>query len=133
MNLEWAKQWIGNFSTGLDQLMDMYADDVQFDDVIFAHKVSGKDGVRNFFASLGGPDAGENVFSVNAYSGGTDGGAVEWTWRAKHAGEFMGVDAKGKETSVEGVSILTFKNGTITSQRDFWDANAMYRQLGAIK
>ncbi len=44
----------------------------------------------------------------------------------------MGVDAKGKETTVQGVSILTFKNGKIASQRDFWDANAMYRQLGTL-
>ena len=132
MNAEWAKQWVGNFSA-VEPLLDMYADDVQFEDVIFAHKESGKEGLRKFFASFGGPDAGENVFTCNAYSGGADGGAVEWTWQAKHVSEFMGIDAKGKKTTVQGVSILTFKNGKIASQRDFWDANAMYRQLGAIK
>ena len=133
MNAEWAKQWIGNFSAGLDTLLEMYADDARFEDVIFAHRENGKEGLRKFFASFGGPDAGENVFTCNAYSGSAESGAVEWTWRAKHASKFMGVDAKGKETTVQGVSILTFKNGKIASQRDFWDANAMYRQLGAIK
>ena len=132
MNAEWAKQWIGNFSAGLDTMLEMYADDARFEDVIFAHTENGKEGLRKFFSSFGGPDAGEHVFTYNAYSGSAESGAVEWTWQTKHASEFMGVDAKGKETTVQGVSILTFKNGKIASQRDFWDANAMYRQLGAL-
>ena len=130
MNAEWAKQWIGNFSAGLNTMLEMYTDDVQFEDVIFAHTANGKEGLRKFFSSLGGPDAGEHVFTCTAYSGSAESGAVEWTWHTKHAGEFMGVDAKGKETTVQGVSILTFKDGKIPSQSDFWDASAMYRQLG---
>ena len=85
----------------------------QFEDVIFAQKENGEEGLRKLFASFGGPDAGENVFTCHTYSGGAEGGAVEWTWHAKHASEFMGVDAKGKKTTVQGVSILTFKNGKI--------------------
>ena len=51
----------------------------QFEDVIFAHKENGKEGLRKLFASFGGPDAGENVFTCHTYSGGAEGGAVEWT------------------------------------------------------
>ena len=132
MNAEWAKQWIGNFCAGVDRILEMDADDIQFEDAIFAHTANGKEGLRKFFSSLGGPDAGEHVFTHNVYSGGTESGAVEWTWQTKHASEFMGVDARGKETTVQGVSILTFKDGKIPSQSDFWDASAMYRQLGAL-
>ena len=134
MNAEWAKQWIGNFSAGLslNTMLEMYTDDVQFEDVIFAHTANGKEGLRKFFSSLGGPDAGEHVFTCNAYDGGAESGAVEWTWQTKHASKFMGVDTKGKETTGQGVSILTFKDGKIATQHDLWDANAMYRQLGAL-
>ena len=34
MNLDWAKMWLGNFGN-LDQMMEVYADDVQFEDIIF--------------------------------------------------------------------------------------------------
>jgi predicted ester cyclase len=41
----------------------------------------------------------------------------------------MGVPAKGKQTTVKGVSILTFTNGKIASQHDYWDANTVLQQL----
>ena len=71
-------------------MLEMYTDDVQFEDVIFAHTANGKEGLRKFFSSLGGPDAGEHVFTCTAYSGSAESGAVEWTWHTKHAGEFDG-------------------------------------------
>ncbi len=133
MNLDWAKQWMSSFSAGVGTVMDMYADDVQFEDVIFAHSCEGKAELTKFFAGLETPEAGENAFSVNDYSGDANGGAVEWTWQAKHAGDFLGVPAKGKETTVKGVSILTFTGGKIASQRDYWDAAGALRQLGAME
>jgi steroid delta-isomerase-like uncharacterized protein len=133
MDLAWAKQWFSAFSGNVDKLMEFYADDVQFEDVIFAHTETSKAGLKTFFSSLGGPDAGEHVFAVDAYAGDGNGGAVEWSWQAKHASNFLGVPAKGKETDVKGVSILTFKNGKIASQHDYWNANAALRQLGAVK
>ena len=130
MNLAWAKEWLGSFSAaGMEKAMGMYADDVQFEDVTFAHKVNGKAELRKFFAGFVDPAAGEHNFTVTGYSGNADGGAVEWTWQAKHAGDFLGVPAKGKETTVKGVSVLTFKNGKIASQHDYWDANTAVQQL----
>src|SRR5215470_3217780 len=101
--------------------MVTYIDDAQFEDIIIAHKESGKAEIKKSFAAAG-------------YSGNADGGAVEWTWQAKHAaGKILGVPAKGKETNTRGVSVLTFKNGKIAPQRDYWDAAAVLRQLEAIK
>jgi steroid delta-isomerase-like uncharacterized protein len=135
MNQAWVKEFSSNFSSArLDKLMDMYADDIQFEEVIFAHKANGKAALRDFYdAFFNSPDAGEHVFTVTGYTGNTDGGASEWTWQAKHAGNCLGVPAQGKETSTKGVSVMTFKNGKVASQRDYWDANAVLRQLGAVK
>jgi steroid delta-isomerase-like uncharacterized protein len=130
MNLAWAKEWMGSFNAaGLEKALGMYADDVQFEDITFGHKVSGLAELRKAFAAFVDPGAGEHVFSVNSYAGSAEGGAVEWTWQTKHAGEFLGISAKGKQTSVKGVSILTFKNGKIASQHDYWDANTVAQQL----
>src|SRR5215470_6015689 len=133
MNATWAKEWADNFAN-LDKLMDMYADDAQFEDVIIAHKESGKAEIKQFFVAAGNPAYAENTFTAVGYSGNADEGVVEWTWQAKHAaGKILGVPAKGKETTTRGVSVLTFKNGKIVTQRDYWDAAAVLRQLEAIK
>jgi steroid delta-isomerase-like uncharacterized protein len=134
MNLAWAKQWMASFSReGLERAIEMYADDVQFEDVTFAHKVSGRAELKQFFAGFVDPAADVNVFTVTGYTGGPEAGAAEWTWHAKHGGEFMGMPAAGKSTEVRGVSVLTFRNGKIVSQRDYWDSGTALRQLGAIK
>jgi steroid delta-isomerase-like uncharacterized protein len=130
MNLAWAKEWMNSFTaSGMEKALGMYADDVQFEDVTFTHKANGIAELRKFFAGFNDPKAGENVFTATSYAGNADGGAVEWTWQAKHASDFLGVPAAGKQTTVKGVSVLTFKSGKIASQRDYWDANTVVQQL----
>jgi steroid delta-isomerase-like uncharacterized protein len=133
MNAAWAREWAATI-TNVEKLMDMYADDADFEDVIIAHKERGKAAIKKFFAAAGNPLYAENTFAAVDYSGNGEGGVVEWTWGARHlAGRILGVPAKGKETSTRGASVLTFKNGKIATQRDYWDAAAVLRQLGAIK
>ncbi len=130
MNIAWAKDWVGCFNAaGLERLFAMYAEDVQFEDITFSHKCNGLSELKKFFGGMASPNAGENVFTANAYVGDTNGGVIEWTWQAKHAGEFLCIAAKGKETTVRGVSVLTFRNSKITSQHDYWDANTAIQQL----
>jgi len=132
MNAAWAKEWVESYSKP-DTLAEMYADDAQFEDVILPHKANGKEAIRKAYASGVDPKYGEHTFAFVSYSGNADGGAVEWTWDGKNMKKLLSVPAQGKEISTTGVSILTFKNGKIASQRDFWNAAAALRQLGAIK
>jgi steroid delta-isomerase-like uncharacterized protein len=102
--------------------------------VIIAHKEEGKGAMRNFSPPAGNPIYAQNIFVAVGYSGNADSGVVEWIWGAKHAaGRILGFPSKGKQTSTRGASVLTFKNGKIATQRDYWDAAAVLRQLGAIK
>jgi len=135
MNLEWAKKWMNSYNlNGLEQLIQLYADDIKFEDVTFGDRANGKDELKRAFTSyFAAPGASENVFTVSAYTGNFEAGAAEWTWDAKHKGEFMGVQAAGKETHVRGVSVLTFRNAKVSTQRDYWDSAAVLRQLGALK
>jgi steroid delta-isomerase-like uncharacterized protein len=133
MNAAWAREWAASF-TNVEKLMDMYADDADFEDVIIAHKESGKAAIKKFFAAAGDPRYAENIFAAIDYCGNGKGGVFERTWAARHvAGRILGVPVKGKETRTRGASVLTFKNGKIAIQRDYWDAAAVLRQLGAIK
>jgi steroid delta-isomerase-like uncharacterized protein len=130
MNLAWAKEWTNCFNTAaVDKLLALYADDVQFEDITFSHKCNGLAELKKFFGAFTSPNAGENVFTTTAYVGDANGGTIEWTWQAKHAGDFLGIPAKGKETSVRGVSVMTFRGGKIASQHDYWDANTAIQQL----
>jgi steroid delta-isomerase-like uncharacterized protein len=130
MNLAWAKDWLGCFNAGgLEKLFSLYAEDVQFEDITFSHKCNGLSELKKFFGSMADPNSGENVFTANAYVGDANGGTIEWTWQAKHAGDFLGIPAKGKQTTVRGVSVLTFRSGKVASQHDYWDANTAIQQL----
>jgi steroid delta-isomerase-like uncharacterized protein len=135
MNLEWAKKWMGSYnSKGLDFVVEQYAVDVKFEDMTLGDRANGKEELKAALTSfLSGAGAGEYAFNVTSYTGNSEEGAAEWTWHAKHSADFLGAEAAGKETTVNGVSILTFRGGKISSQRDYWDSAALLRQLGAIK
>jgi steroid delta-isomerase-like uncharacterized protein len=60
----------------------------------------------------------------NAY-----GGAIEWTWTARHRAPFLDLPAEGKETRIRGVSVVRFKAEKIVEQRDYWDARTLIQQL----
>lgn len=132
MNLTWAKEWMDLLSRGkIEQQMEMYADDVHYESVPRGYKVNSKAKLLQGLSTF--PTSGDHLFTVTAYTGNADGGAAEWTWQVKHAGDFMGVPTEGKETTVKGVSVLTFKDGKIASEYSYWDAATILRQLGALK
>jgi steroid delta-isomerase-like uncharacterized protein len=58
---------------------------------------------------------------------------IEWEWRGRHVGEFLGVPAAGKETAVRGMTFHTYENGKIVREATFWDAVTALQQLGVLK
>ena len=130
MNTAWAAEWLHRFSaTDPTALMEMYADGVSFEDFALDQRVDGKLPARDFFAALMNPVERKNTFTLVDYSGDDRGGAVEWIWKAEHQAEFMGLPARGKDTVVRGVSVVTFRNGKVATQHDYWDARAVTLQL----
>ena len=132
MNAAWAKRWLRSFSgADVDDLVAKYADGARFEDVTLGHVVTGKRQLKRFFAAFIDPSARRNTFTLLKYSGGASAGAVEWQWRAHHLGDFMGVSAARKATTVRGVSVITFRAGKVATQHDYWDARAIIHQLTA--
>jgi steroid delta-isomerase-like uncharacterized protein len=58
---------------------------------------------------------------------------IEWEWRGRHVGEFLGVPAAGKETVVRGITFHSYENRKIVREAAFWDAVTALQQLGALK
>lgn len=132
MNAAWAKRWLRTFSgTDVDDLLAMYADGARFQDVTLGHAVTGKAKLKRFFAAFIDPTARRNTFTLLKYSGSASAGTVEWQWRAHHFGDFIGVSAAGKATTVHGVSVITFRRGKVYTQHDYWNAQAIIHQLTA--
>ena len=130
---KWAKGWLVDFTpAGIQKTLEtMYADKVDFEDVVVPHKASTAKGIGEFF----GPFASGNTkhrFVVTKYAGDEKSGAMEWTWYADHVDDFLGVPAKGKKTEVRGISYLRLENGRIVEERDYWDLATLLRQLGAL-
>lgn len=136
MNKDWAQYWITLFADGTDELMGLYSPEIQFEDVNFNLKIN-KDlaALRAFFENFiieEGSDS-YNRFNVFDYVGDDRLGSFQWTWETKHDADFLGVDAKGKITKTQGVTVMGWnEDGKIILERSIWDAIPVLQQLGAI-
>lgn len=136
MNRDWAQYWIGLFADRTDELMTLYASQFEFEDVNFDLRITNDlPALRAFFEGfvIKDPTQSYNKFDVFDYVGDARLGSFQWTWATKHAGDFLGIDAKGKTTKTRGVTVMGWnEDGKIVLERSIWDAIPVYRQLGAV-
>lgn len=135
MNLQWAQNWISLFADRTDELMSLYSETFEFEDVNFDIQIKNdKEALRKFFSGfvIANPDESYNKFDVFDYVGDDKLGSFQWTWETKHAGSFLGLPAAGKITKTRGVTVMGWKDGKIILERSIWDAIPVIRQLGAI-
>jgi steroid delta-isomerase-like uncharacterized protein len=62
---------------------------------------------------------------------------AEWTWWGTHTGPMATPDgteipATGKTVELPGVSVITVRGGKFATDREYWDAVDIGRQLGLI-
>lgn len=135
MNLQWAQYWIGLFADRNEELMSLYAEDIEFEDVNLGVRIS-RDvpALRKFFTSFvnADPAVSYNLFDVYDYVGDDKLGSFQWTWETKHAGDFLGVPAAGKTTKTRGVTVMGWRDGKIILERSIWDVLPVMRQLGVV-
>lgn len=59
---------------------------------------------------------------------------VEWQFKGKHTGEFVGFKGTGKEVGVNGVTVTWFNDdGMRKEEHEYWDLNTLLTQSGAMK
>ncbi len=137
MNFAWARMWIKTFSESADKAVTLYADPFLFEDLLLGQQIADKEELRRAFQVFENTEppgpAGVNVFDVLRYTGDAQSGVIEWEWRGRHVGEFLGVPAAGKDTVVRGMTFHTYANGKIVREATFWDAVSALQQLGALK
>jgi len=134
MDKAWSTEWLRRFSAAdPTSLIDLYTDEASFEDVTLGEQVSGKANLAAFFGAFMNRAERTNRFALLRYVGDATSGAIEWMWEARHEGDFLGQPARGKTTSVRGVSVLEFEGGKVREQRDYWDARTLLAQLTAAQ
>jgi steroid delta-isomerase-like uncharacterized protein len=131
-----AEQLLAGFqelwtSGGDVSLVDsVFAEDAVYEDVPSQDVSSGREEIRAsieaFFSWA--PDTkvewGESLVTP-------DRAAVEWVWSGTQTGAIPDLmPATGKEFSVRGMSILHFRDGKISLNRDYYDSGGLLGQLG---
>lgn len=136
MNLQWSQYWIELFADKSEELITLYADKFEFEDVnLGVHIIDDLPAMKTFQTQflVADPSQSYNKFDVFEYVGDERLGSFQWTWETKHAGDFLGVAAAGKTTKTRGVTVMAWdENGKITLERSIWDAVPVLRQLEAI-
>jgi len=72
-------------------------------------------------------DPGSEIVGENAI-------AFTWTFTGTNTGAWSdGTAATGKRFSIKGATLIRVRNGKIVSQGDYYDAHALYKQLGLVQ
>jgi len=105
-----------------------YVPDCTFEDKAFGIVHHGHAGLREVFAFTFTmmPDFrvryGTTVLNHDA-------GAAEWTFTGHFHGEFGGRHHTGTPVRIEGVSFMTFRDGRIATNTDYWNVKSLEQQL----
>lgn len=128
-NARLVQDWARLFSPQeLDSLMELFTDDVIYEDVTQGAVNVGKTALRAFAESLLQvfPDVALELSST--FTTATHGGA-EWVMRGTQTGDLPELAATGKRLALRGASIFEFAEGRIRRVSDYWDKGSLLDQL----
>lgn len=62
-----------------------------------------------------------------------DASVIEFTARGTHEDDLDGIPATGKRVEVSVCNVIEARDGTILKEREYFDSQAMMRQLGVVE
>ena len=109
----------------------LFVEDCVLEDCAIAVPLRGHRGLRRavLFNFLAFPDVHFELISQIREA---DRVAIEWRAEGTHAGRFMGIPATRRRVSLEGITLLTLRDGRIARLRRVWDIAGVIRQLGLL-
>jgi len=92
------------------------------------------DGIENFKAFYQNFLTGfsDLKFTIVDVFGQGDKIVKHWNFKGKHTGDFFGIPATGNLVDLDGVTLVTMKNGKIAQEQDFYDNMVFLQQLGIL-
>jgi steroid delta-isomerase-like uncharacterized protein len=91
-----------------------------------------KDEVRSFYAGIHEAFEGPKLMFHEVF-GGDDRLACRFTMTGSHRGEFLGIPPTGRDVSVDGITILHFRDGRCVERWSIADMLGWLGQLGAVE
>ena len=127
--------WAAIESMDYAHATDLYAEDAVHVDNALGQVLNGQAQIKGFFNEW--RDLTENEeykVTVDVLTAADDGTwAAEWNWHIKMNGDFNGFPTKGRTFDVPGASIGKVKDGKIVLWHDYYNALAVFVQLGLIE
>ena len=130
LNLANLRRAIDRWNAGdLDGYLELYDERIRLHG--YSPEPMDKDEVRQFYAAIftAFPDS-ELTLDEEIVDG--DRVALRFTQRGVHQGEFMGVQATGREFAMPGQTVLHFADGRVVERWSTADMLGLMQQLGAI-
>ena len=116
--------WAGD----LEMLLAQYVEDCTFEDKAFGLLHHGHEGLREVFGFTFSMMPDFKVVYGNEVIG-TDCGALEWIFTGSFRGEYDGKVHKATPVRIAGVSFMTFRDGKIATNCDYWNVKTIEEQL----
>lgn len=113
------------------QIDALFSSDCVLNDCAIAEPLRGHRGLRRavLFNFLAFPDVRFEMVSQVCQG---DRIALEWRATGTQRGRFMGIPATGRAVILDGVTLLTVRDGLICHLRRMWDIAGVIRQLGLL-
>ena len=108
-----------------------YSEDCVYASML-AGTVRGRDAVESLYRSWFSAFP-EMVFEVEARIIDGAQAAVFWAQRGRHVGDFCGLAGTGRNFQLQGVFLMSFKEGLIERMQSIYDFTGFLLQVGVLK
>jgi steroid delta-isomerase-like uncharacterized protein len=112
----------------LSGYLELYDDGIRLHG--YAPEPMGKQAVRGFYEEIFAAFDNPKLRFHEVFSAG-DSLCINFTMTGRHAAEFMGVPATGREIAVDGITVLHFRNGKCIERWSQADMLGLLVQIGA--
>lgn len=109
-------------------LDEVVHDDFELTDAPFAWTLRGKEAVWKTVD--GAPQLEPGAFVCDRYFGDENAGAMHWSWDVRPEAAAIYRLPIGAGARVEGVALVTFRDGKLATLTEYWDSADLLRQLG---
>jgi steroid delta-isomerase-like uncharacterized protein len=121
MSADANRELVGRFMAALESTGDLAELD----------KVCSPDVAQNWRQTMENFSFSERTFTVDDVVSEDAKVAILWSISGVHSAEYAGIPASGLRTSNTGSAFFRINDGRITDVRSYYDAEDLFRQLGA--
>jgi steroid delta-isomerase-like uncharacterized protein len=126
---DWAAAW--SSPENEEKFLALFTEDCVYEDVAMGIVNHGKGELRNFYHLVFSAFPDCKVELHTHFVAGNH-AAAEWLFSGTHKGDFPGLPASNKHTSVRVASVFELQGSQFRRCSDYWDMATILKQIGAM-